>query len=305
LVAAERVPVPIVVPAGFSLNKCDTCHTVVSFIEKMVTSKFGQEAIEKGLDLLCLQLPFGSSVCERVVDVGLPIVINLIEQKETPEVVCKQLKLCDTTAASAVAVAIAVPAPAKQIPTAITCPICKIVVKFVEDKITAKTPIEKIKTDLEEFCGTIPKYLRKPCDDAVEYGIDNLVALVEKETPEVVCQQLKLCSATRAIIVSSSFSCDMCTFVVGSAIGWVTQNSTIVSIEQFLDQSCSKMGSFSQSVCEKFVDFVIRKLMAQLNGDITANKICTQIGICTSSARGVLPLPEYAEFAAEIKKLSP
>jgi hypothetical protein len=258
-----------------------------------------------------LQLPFGADVCKRAVDVGVPILIKLIESKETPEVICAQIKICPKLPKSVTEIApvTAVTPVAGGVPEFITCPICKLGIEIVEDFIKTKQPIEKLQQQIEAFCASLPSFLRAACDNLENMGMEKLIELVQKETPEFVCGQIKMCGSSVQLVAMTptptpvqGFTCDMCNFVVGSALGWLESNATITSIEKALDAQCSKMGSWSQSVCEKFVDFTIHKLMDNLNNGDPSNKICVSVGACDGqSTRSINP--EYVAFITEINKM--
>ena len=75
--------------------KCDLCHLGVSYIEKYLQNNNTQTELENVLDNLCYKTP-DSNLCIALVNNYLPQIIQLIEEKETPQEICSQLSICDT-----------------------------------------------------------------------------------------------------------------------------------------------------------------------------------------------------------------
>ena len=75
--------------------KCDLCHLGISYVENYMQNNHTETELENVLDNLCYKTP-DSSLCIALVNNYLPQIINLIEQKETPQEICSQLSLCDT-----------------------------------------------------------------------------------------------------------------------------------------------------------------------------------------------------------------
>ena len=75
--------------------KCDLCHLGVSYIENYLQNNHTETELENVLDNLCYKTP-DSNLCIALVNNYLPQIIELVEQKETPQEICSQLSLCDT-----------------------------------------------------------------------------------------------------------------------------------------------------------------------------------------------------------------
>jgi len=75
--------------------KCDLCHLGVSYIENYLQNNHTETELENVLDNLCYKTP-DSNLCIALVNNYLPQIIELVEQKETPQEICSQLSICDT-----------------------------------------------------------------------------------------------------------------------------------------------------------------------------------------------------------------
>jgi len=75
--------------------KCDLCHLGVSYIENYIQNNHTETELENILDNLCYKTP-DSHLCIALVNNYLPQIIDLIEQKETPQEICYNLSFCDS-----------------------------------------------------------------------------------------------------------------------------------------------------------------------------------------------------------------
>jgi hypothetical protein len=77
--------------------ECGLCVWVSGIVENYLSKNETETKIENSIDKLCSALPgkYGD-LCKNVVEPRIPDLIQLIEQKESPDVICSQLKLCDS-----------------------------------------------------------------------------------------------------------------------------------------------------------------------------------------------------------------
>jgi len=75
--------------------KCDLCHLGISYVENYLQNNHTEAELENVLDNLCYKTP-DSNLCIALVNNYLPQIIELVEEKETPQEICSQLSICDT-----------------------------------------------------------------------------------------------------------------------------------------------------------------------------------------------------------------
>lgn len=75
--------------------ECGLCVWVTGIVEGYLAKNDTEVKIENSIDKLCSTLPgkYGD-LCKNVIEPKVPDLINLIEEKESPDVICSQLKLC-------------------------------------------------------------------------------------------------------------------------------------------------------------------------------------------------------------------
>lgn len=77
--------------------ECGLCMWITGLIEDYIAKNETETNIESSIDKLCSTLPgkYGN-LCKETIEPKIPSIINFIENKETPDVICNQIKLCDS-----------------------------------------------------------------------------------------------------------------------------------------------------------------------------------------------------------------
>jgi hypothetical protein len=81
---------------NYSNLKCDTCKLSIDVIENYLQKNHTVIELEQVLDNLCNKTPV-SHDCSELVNEYLPSIINLIEQEVSPDEICNQIHLCNST----------------------------------------------------------------------------------------------------------------------------------------------------------------------------------------------------------------
>ena len=74
--------------------ECLVCEWSLAKAEGFISSNTTELVIESLLDRICNYIPSVTSICIDFVAEYFPYLVNLLISKETPAVICKQLKLC-------------------------------------------------------------------------------------------------------------------------------------------------------------------------------------------------------------------
>lgn len=75
--------------------KCELCHAVVSKTEELLQKDFMERDIEKILEHVCDYLfDMFKGECGNFIEEFVPYLMKWISEKETPEVVCRQIDVC-------------------------------------------------------------------------------------------------------------------------------------------------------------------------------------------------------------------
>jgi hypothetical protein len=150
--------------------ECSLCELAISEVATNQSVSY----IESELDSFCSHFSFRNA-CVSLVSEYTPYVINLLEQKETPQQVCSQIGLCSTTQFEVYPIS--------------NNSICVYVVSLAEALLETKMIESAIETELDKACSILPiELLRHECDTIVsDYFPELIKMLEEKYPPSVIC----------------------------------------------------------------------------------------------------------------------
>jgi saposin len=257
-------------------TECALCQIVMTEVERLLASNFTESKIEEVLDSVCSYLPeLLQEPCDNLVNQYLPELIELLESKETPEVVCEQISLCATSRPSDI-----------RLGDTTECALCKFVMTEVEALLAGEWTESKIEEVLDKVCGYLPSALQSPCQELINQYLPELIELLEsKETPEVVCQQISLCTASVGCGVSGSVGCGFCKEVVQFVDKILADNRTVERIEEVLSDVCTVVPEQYKAECGTIVKTYFPILVYYLEKEASAQEVCQVIGLCTASMR--------------------
>lgn len=75
-------------------TECQLCNMVSAVAEQMLADGSVQQAIESGLDKICSELGSTANLCQSLVNTYLPTIIQYVETKLPPALICSKLKFC-------------------------------------------------------------------------------------------------------------------------------------------------------------------------------------------------------------------
>jgi len=254
-----------------SAQSCGDCEIVVTFIETWVDNNATETQIATYLDVACSTIFSGEqATCDAIIQEGLGEIIGYINQDETPTQVCTQLNFCTSK-----------PKAVKQ---SDVCGDCEEVIGYIENWLNSTENSEEVVVAVEVVCTFMPEW-ETTCDYIVAYGVDDLIDFIEtEEQPDVVCQQIGACNVTKPAISLKQAECSGCEVVVGYIETWVESNYTVTQIETYLDAICPYIPDFSEQ-CTEIISQQVPLIVQELEGDESAQAVCTQIGICSSAKK--------------------
>jgi saposin len=213
---------------------------------------------------VCEKLPVGvRDLCKHFVEAYLPKLIELLIQKQPPEVVCKELGLC--------------PKHMEEEETnGVSCELCKMVVE--EAKKLIKDYSEKgVKEALEKVCDFLPPILSGACKVFVDKYSDKLIdMLLKKMSAEAICKSLGLCHKS----VENGVSCTLCQFVIMEVEKLLHDERTEESIIKALDRVCHRLPPALRDECSYLVKTYLPLLIELLIQKQPPEVVCKEIGLC-------------------------
>eukprot|EP01028_Stygiella_incarcerata_P007825 TRINITY_DN327_c0_g1_i2.p1 TRINITY_DN327_c0_g1~~TRINITY_DN327_c0_g1_i2.p1 ORF type:complete len:731 (-),score=181.72 TRINITY_DN327_c0_g1_i2:237-2429(-) len=267
--------------------ECPMCELIMEEVEKLIASETGETKIEEALDKVCGLLPASAAeFCEELVSAYLPEIVEWIEKKETPKVICQQIGVCVAETVS-------------HVKSPLECSICELVMTEVEKLLASNYTEEKIIEALDKVCGVLPTQLQSTCDELVANYLPMLIELFEnKESPDVICQQIGLCTSNLASTVQA-MDCKLCLFVVTEAEKILADPKTEAKIEVLLDKVCAALPDYISGECQTLVNQFLPQIIELLEAKETPEVICDQLKLC--SQVGKVPEPKRSHFSSSVE----
>ena len=162
--------------------ECSICEYALGWVEKEIDGNYTVTKIEDALDKVCSILPKTyRGLCDQLIETYTPELIDFILQKESPEVICELIKVCE---------------PASIVEDSIECDLCAFAVGWVENKLQINATAQEVEALLTEVCDIIPKEYQAGCQEIVkEYGTDLINMLLKEISPDSICKMIGLCAS--------------------------------------------------------------------------------------------------------------
>ncbi|KAN0050104.1 hypothetical protein ACTA71_003205 [Dictyostelium dimigraforme] len=195
-------------------TECEACQIVIGYVENLVLhSNKTQDEIEKELDKICNMVsPHYKPTCDSIVAVYTTQIIQLIINKETPDLICKEIKICITEweiktellskiTDYAIKEIHSVTQKGKSpqftqnnVESTTECEICQAFVGKLESYLSTNKSEEEIMDELENACSYM-KNFEQQCKQMVQDYVPELIQMMAtSEDPDKVCSQISLCS---------------------------------------------------------------------------------------------------------------
>jgi len=175
---------------------CTICQTVALYVEKWMAENSTEQSIIDRLEVFCSALGPASPECKSIVATYLPQLIAWIEAKESPLVFCSQVGLCTgETQSSVQQPRLNGLRTQKRSEEQGACPICEMVVTYVEQLVAQNNTIAEIVAKVEEVCNLLPSPGSSFCDSLAQQYVPQLVQwILNKENPQNFCTSIGFCS---------------------------------------------------------------------------------------------------------------
>ena len=163
---------------------------------KAVENKVGLNAtapvIEEELKTVCGVLPgFLDKVCIIFVEQNKAALVNFVQSNVDPTVACQDLGVCPKTPSTEEVVV-----EEEECVSSIhlKCPLCKAVIKAVEEQVGRDATPQEVEASLEKVCHHLPSIFGSICTIFVQENFNKLEAAIQANaTPAVACHDLHAC----------------------------------------------------------------------------------------------------------------
>lgn len=186
----------------FALNRgsangieCSLCTAALDWVEGKIAGNYSVSKIESLLTDVCDLAPTKSlkASCAQLVQVYTPQLVQYLLNKESPATICQQIGICQQTLMAHMH-----SMRKLNYKGDLKCIMCNYVMEWSEHAITDNSTVEHIESFLDMICDKLPKTYGSLCNNLVEMYTPELIQyILNKETPQTVCDQLQLCPNTQ------------------------------------------------------------------------------------------------------------
>jgi len=163
------------------------------------------------------------------------------------------------------------------------CVLCKFVISELDDLLQSNYTETKIIETLNKVCSYLPEKFVQMCDFFVDTYTDAIINyLVTFETPEQICEYLRLCDSSKVMQLKTT-ECTMCNFVINELVIFLENDYTETKIREGLDQACSYIPEKFVRMCDDFVNTYVEKIVDYLVTYETPEQLCEYIHMCPKS----------------------
>jgi len=176
-------------------SQCTLCEFVVNYAEDFLEQNSTEQQIIKFVESVCILFPQSfRQMCESFIEQEGESLIQLLVQKETPDVVCTQLGVCSSSSLNSLKLRETIASKIKKMQSGQYCTICEFVLQAIDGYIESNTTISEIKQLLDSFCSLLPPNFGDQCTDFVDNYLDLAIQwVVSNENPDAFCTQVGLC----------------------------------------------------------------------------------------------------------------
>ena len=148
---------------------CDLCEYFVFELEGMVNKS--KPEIEKKLVKMCESLKQEyRSMCDTMVLLYGPKIIDYILSKEDPKKLCTQFKLCPAK----------VVVPEQKVGN-VECQLCSYLVNIAEQYLSNNKTMEEIEAELHKVCANLPASFGKTCNALVDEYVPYIIYYLKQK----------------------------------------------------------------------------------------------------------------------------
>jgi hypothetical protein len=254
---------------------CSACQLVIQFVEAQITNNVTGSKIDAALLKVCNTLRIADWCTTNLLPL-VPQIINGITQKEPPQVVCQQIRLCQSGRQMR-----------KQIiPKAnpLSCGICQGVIQVIESQVQGNWTVDKIDAAIMRVCDRLK--VGSWCQANILPKIPEVLQMIaQRAAPQAVCAKIKLCNSSVAVdevntgAADFDLKCSICESVINNARQIAGDDKTQAGLSKAITQACGKVP-FAKDICNAFLAPLVQKIAQDLINNADTHKVCQNIKMC-------------------------
>ncbi|XP_052768278.1 uncharacterized protein LOC128208756 [Mya arenaria] len=275
--------------------ECEACQEVMKYLDSQLQENKTEEHIKEVLKEVCSRMPSAiSGECSKLVDQYTQLIIDYILLSESPDAICKSLRLC---AQASVASMKQLPKPVhvklvkdpqeRPLKAGPECMLCEFVLKEIDNLLKGNMSEAAIKSALAKVCSLMPETIAEECDTFVnQYAAQIIDLLIHEIDPKTICTSIGLCATKEVVLkerpVKGGPECVLCEFVLKEIDNLLKGNKSEAAIKSALAKVCSLLPDTIAQECNNFVNQYAAQIIQLLIQEIDPKQICASIGLCAT-----------------------
>jgi len=165
------------------------------------------------------------------------------------------------------------------------CSDCETAVMFAQLYLSSNSTITEINKMVATFCKTILPNNPNQCITIANMGIKYLLNFINNNSPEVICQDLKICTSVQNMINKLKISeegtvCSLCEAVLQVLETELLSEPVQNEVLTLLDNACNLLPSSWASECHLALLGLVPELITALINNFPPQKLCGYATLC-------------------------
>jgi saposin len=269
---------------------CDTCTSMVDYVEVLILAGYTPDAIATIMDAACGDLGEVADLCRGFVNTYIYQICEWLNEDMSSAEICSLLGLCGSNPSAARAKRAK---SARGLPSGALCDGCKDVIILIREMLINGAAKETIEAAVAAMCATLGPFAPL-CTSYIDQYIDEIFAWIDQGLDEnQICGMIGLCSAQgrklarRAIgvrIGRRDEICDLCKSGIDYVRDLLVDGYAKEEIEELLNAACNELPAPFSSLCVTYVDQFIDQIFDWIDQELDSEAICSLIGLCSSQS---------------------
>jgi len=297
---ASRLPAPP--PPRDSKAECVMCETVMAKLDDMIADRQNQAEVKEALSKVCGYIPsMFSSQCKDYVDQYGDMIMDMLAQELSPEMICSQLGFCVKAKAR-------LPSGSDQ-----QCTLCEFAMSTLERILGDKKNEEEVRDALDQLCGYMPKSVSEQCVEYVDAYAEQIIDMITQDLkPHQVCEAIGLCETALSVFPVTPVEhevedvgplCTLCEYTISDLDRYITDPHNEEEVKNALDRVCYELSNPVKDECVRLVNSYLEDLVQMIVSEYTPEEICVAIRMC--GPKEEITNNELPPILNEVRPVSP
>ncbi|XP_055948969.1 uncharacterized protein LOC129981935 isoform X2 [Argiope bruennichi] len=259
--------------------ECDLCKDVVAKVEEIMKNNKTEDEIKNALDKVCSYLPSSlATKCEQFVNQYTELLIDLISQNLSPDLVCAAVEICPVAD--------------------VECEGCQYALHFIQNILMSNETKGKVKEYVKRLCSVfLPQTLAGNCEAFIdEYGDSLLILVAQEIDPSSMCYKAGLCKSNAIIpqlVADVAFpnlnhfqidECSVCTTVVDYVDKLLEEDDVDKEITHLVEKVCVVLPTSFRDKCSSMLETYGPYILQMIGQVANSKQLCQEIDLCPRQA---------------------